>query len=140
MFCILQAGLVHRFFCLNLLFNRKNKALDCSQKSFSGIGKKKSAFLQVKDRILKHCVLLVSHPALAVQLLMTVFGLISFQRDEDTCPTLAPACSCTSGRPGLPGPPGPPVSSLSHPVCCMCWCCFVFCGMLGMWITPLGLC
>uniref|UniRef100_A0A8C5TCW1 Collagen alpha-1(XX) chain n=1 Tax=Malurus cyaneus samueli TaxID=2593467 RepID=A0A8C5TCW1_9PASS len=36
-------------------------------------------------------------------------------RDEDTCPTLAPACSCTSGRPGLPGPPGPPVSSLSHP-------------------------
>uniref|UniRef100_A0A8C3MDP1 Uncharacterized protein n=1 Tax=Geospiza parvula TaxID=87175 RepID=A0A8C3MDP1_GEOPR len=35
--------------------------------------------------------------------------------DEDTCPTLAPACSCTSGRPGLPGPPGPPVSSPSHP-------------------------
>uniref|UniRef100_A0A663MU80 Collagen alpha-1(XX) chain n=1 Tax=Athene cunicularia TaxID=194338 RepID=A0A663MU80_ATHCN len=32
-------------------------------------------------------------------------------RDEETCPTLAPACSCTSGRPGLPGPPGPPVSS-----------------------------
>ncbi|OWK56567.1 Collagen alpha-1(XX) chain [Lonchura striata] len=31
-------------------------------------------------------------------------------RDEDTCPTLAPACSCTSGRPGLPGPPGPPGS------------------------------
>lgn len=54
MFCILQAGLVHKFFCLNLLFNRKNKALDCSQKSFSGIGKKKSAFLQVKDGILKH--------------------------------------------------------------------------------------
>nr|XP_047930699.1 collagen alpha-1(XX) chain isoform X2 [Anser cygnoides] len=31
-------------------------------------------------------------------------------RDEETCPTLAPACSCTSGRPGLPGPPGPPGS------------------------------
>ncbi|NWY68605.1 COKA1 protein, partial [Erithacus rubecula] len=31
-------------------------------------------------------------------------------RDEDTCPTLAPACSCTSGHPGLPGPPGPPGS------------------------------
>uniref|UniRef100_A0A8C4TTP3 Collagen alpha-1(XX) chain n=1 Tax=Falco tinnunculus TaxID=100819 RepID=A0A8C4TTP3_FALTI len=31
-------------------------------------------------------------------------------RDEDTCPSLAPACSCTSGRPGLPGPPGPPGS------------------------------
>uniref|UniRef100_U3IHX3 Collagen type XX alpha 1 chain n=1 Tax=Anas platyrhynchos platyrhynchos TaxID=8840 RepID=U3IHX3_ANAPP len=29
-------------------------------------------------------------------------------RDEETCPTSAPACSCTSGRPGLPGPPGPP--------------------------------
>uniref|UniRef100_A0A8C3JYU8 Collagen alpha-1(XX) chain n=1 Tax=Calidris pygmaea TaxID=425635 RepID=A0A8C3JYU8_9CHAR len=35
-------------------------------------------------------------------------------RDEETCPTLAPACSCTSGRPGLPGPPGPPVSSPFH--------------------------
>ncbi|KAF4795759.1 Collagen alpha-1(XX) chain [Turdus rufiventris] len=34
----------------------------------------------------------------------------SVPRDEDTCPTLAPACSCTSGRPGLPGPPGPPGS------------------------------
>uniref|UniRef100_A0A8C9EZT5 Collagen type XX alpha 1 chain n=1 Tax=Pavo cristatus TaxID=9049 RepID=A0A8C9EZT5_PAVCR len=32
-------------------------------------------------------------------------------RDEESCPTIAPACSCTSGRPGLPGPPGPPVSS-----------------------------
>ncbi|XP_032054527.1 collagen alpha-1(XX) chain isoform X1 [Aythya fuligula] len=31
-------------------------------------------------------------------------------RDEETCPTLAPACSCTSGHPGLPGPPGPPGS------------------------------
>ncbi|XP_062360948.1 collagen alpha-1(XX) chain [Cinclus cinclus] len=31
-------------------------------------------------------------------------------RDEDTCPTLAAACSCTSGCPGLPGPPGPPGS------------------------------
>uniref|UniRef100_A0A493SYM6 Collagen alpha-1(XX) chain n=1 Tax=Anas platyrhynchos platyrhynchos TaxID=8840 RepID=A0A493SYM6_ANAPP len=35
-------------------------------------------------------------------------------RDEETCPTSAPACSCTSGRPGLPGPPGPPVSSPFH--------------------------
>ncbi|KAK2520693.1 hypothetical protein Q9233_011329 [Columba guinea] len=32
-------------------------------------------------------------------------------RDEETCPTLAPACSCTSGRPGLPGPPGPPCTN-----------------------------
>ncbi|XP_072206162.1 collagen alpha-1(XX) chain [Excalfactoria chinensis] len=31
-------------------------------------------------------------------------------RDEESCPTIAPACSCTSGRPGLPGPPGPPGS------------------------------
>ncbi|KGL80655.1 Collagen alpha-1(XX) chain, partial [Tinamus guttatus] len=31
-------------------------------------------------------------------------------RDEETCPTLAPACTCTSGLPGLPGPPGPPGS------------------------------
>ncbi|XP_035755165.1 collagen alpha-1(XX) chain [Egretta garzetta] len=31
-------------------------------------------------------------------------------RDEETCPSLAPACSCTSGHPGLPGPPGPPGS------------------------------
>ncbi|XP_054247953.1 collagen alpha-1(XX) chain [Indicator indicator] len=31
-------------------------------------------------------------------------------RDEETCPTLAPACSCASGHPGLPGPPGPPGS------------------------------
>uniref|UniRef100_A0A669NZU2 Collagen alpha-1(XX) chain n=1 Tax=Phasianus colchicus TaxID=9054 RepID=A0A669NZU2_PHACC len=29
-------------------------------------------------------------------------------RDEESCPSIAPACSCTSGRPGLPGPPGPP--------------------------------
>uniref|UniRef100_A0A8C0AQ17 Collagen alpha-1(XX) chain n=1 Tax=Buteo japonicus TaxID=224669 RepID=A0A8C0AQ17_9AVES len=36
-------------------------------------------------------------------------------RDEETCPTLAPACSCTSGRPGSPGPPGPPVSSPFQP-------------------------
>uniref|UniRef100_A0A8B9NT82 Collagen alpha-1(XX) chain n=1 Tax=Apteryx owenii TaxID=8824 RepID=A0A8B9NT82_APTOW len=35
-------------------------------------------------------------------------------RDEETCPTLAPACTCTSGLPGLPGPPGPPVSLSSH--------------------------
>uniref|UniRef100_A0A672UH49 Collagen alpha-1(XX) chain n=1 Tax=Strigops habroptila TaxID=2489341 RepID=A0A672UH49_STRHB len=35
-------------------------------------------------------------------------------RDEETCPSLAPACSCSSGRPGLPGPPGPPVSSPFH--------------------------
>ncbi|KAJ7417494.1 Collagen alpha-1(XX) chain [Willisornis vidua] len=32
----------------------------------------------------------------------------SAPRDEETCPALAPACSCTSGHPGLPGPPGPP--------------------------------
>uniref|UniRef100_A0A8C3KZX4 Collagen type XX alpha 1 chain n=1 Tax=Chrysolophus pictus TaxID=9089 RepID=A0A8C3KZX4_CHRPC len=31
-------------------------------------------------------------------------------RDEESCPSIAPACSCTSGRPGLPGPPGPPGS------------------------------
>ncbi|XP_071616240.1 collagen alpha-1(XX) chain [Heliangelus exortis] len=31
-------------------------------------------------------------------------------RDEETCPSIAPACSCTSGHPGLPGPPGPPGS------------------------------
>ncbi|KFV72898.1 Collagen alpha-1(XX) chain, partial [Struthio camelus australis] len=31
-------------------------------------------------------------------------------RDEETCPTLSPACTCTSGLPGLPGPPGPPGS------------------------------
>ncbi|XP_025057443.1 collagen alpha-1(XX) chain [Alligator sinensis] len=31
-------------------------------------------------------------------------------RDEETCPALAPACTCMSGVPGLPGPPGPPGS------------------------------
>uniref|UniRef100_A0A8C3JYN8 Collagen alpha-1(XX) chain n=1 Tax=Calidris pygmaea TaxID=425635 RepID=A0A8C3JYN8_9CHAR len=49
-------------------------------------------------------------------------------RDEETCPTLAPACSCTSGRPGLPGPPGPPVSSPFHAVYCTHWCCFMLFG------------
>uniref|UniRef100_A0A452GNU7 Collagen alpha-1(XX) chain n=1 Tax=Gopherus agassizii TaxID=38772 RepID=A0A452GNU7_9SAUR len=29
-------------------------------------------------------------------------------RNEETCPTLTPSCTCTSGIPGLPGPPGPP--------------------------------
>ncbi|XP_034643663.1 collagen alpha-1(XX) chain isoform X3 [Trachemys scripta elegans] len=31
-------------------------------------------------------------------------------RNEETCPTLTPSCTCTSGIPGLPGPPGPPGS------------------------------
>ncbi|XP_019365652.1 PREDICTED: collagen alpha-1(XX) chain [Gavialis gangeticus] len=31
-------------------------------------------------------------------------------RDEETCPALAPACTCMSSVPGLPGPPGPPGS------------------------------
>ncbi|XP_026508582.1 collagen alpha-1(XX) chain isoform X3 [Terrapene carolina triunguis] len=31
-------------------------------------------------------------------------------RNEETCPTLTPFCTCTSGIPGLPGPPGPPGS------------------------------
>uniref|UniRef100_A0A8C4TTQ4 Collagen alpha-1(XX) chain n=1 Tax=Falco tinnunculus TaxID=100819 RepID=A0A8C4TTQ4_FALTI len=59
-------------------------------------------------------------------------------RDEDTCPSLAPACSCTSGRPGLPGPPGPPVSSPStqHVACTgVDSCCL---GMVGMRIMLLG--
>ncbi|XP_072852842.2 collagen alpha-1(XX) chain [Pogona vitticeps] len=29
-------------------------------------------------------------------------------RDEETCPSQLPSCSCTSGIPGLQGPPGPP--------------------------------
>ncbi|XP_066480827.1 collagen alpha-1(XX) chain [Tiliqua scincoides] len=31
-------------------------------------------------------------------------------RDEETCPSLLPSCSCISEIPGLPGPPGPPGS------------------------------
>uniref|UniRef100_A0A672UIA4 Collagen type XX alpha 1 chain n=1 Tax=Strigops habroptila TaxID=2489341 RepID=A0A672UIA4_STRHB len=49
-------------------------------------------------------------------------------RDEETCPSLAPACSCSSGRPGLPGPPGPPVSSPFHAVYCTQWFEFMLFG------------
>ncbi|XP_077191952.1 collagen alpha-1(XX) chain isoform X1 [Paroedura picta] len=31
-------------------------------------------------------------------------------RDEETCPSVFPSCTCTSGIPGVPGPPGPPGS------------------------------
>lgn len=69
-------------------------------------------------------------------------GFLSFQRDEETCPTLAPACSCTSGHPGLPGPPGPPVSSPFHMFlqssiyCILVSCCS---GTPGLRIILLGL-
>uniref|UniRef100_A0A7M4EDF1 Collagen type XX alpha 1 chain n=1 Tax=Crocodylus porosus TaxID=8502 RepID=A0A7M4EDF1_CROPO len=48
-------------------------------------------------------------------------------RDEETCPALAPACTCMSSVPGLPGPPGPPVSSDFHvcpqkQLCTALWC------------------
>lgn len=121
------------FFWSKLVIWQKNKALYCSQKSLGGV-EKISVCLQLKHR---ECCLWSTPPLL--HSCLCHFGLLLFQRDEETCPTLAPACSCTSGRPGLPGPPGPPVSSPFHAVYWFTDIASCSSGMSGMRRMLLGL-
>lgn len=113
--CKFQAGLVHihiQVYSLNVLFDRKIRHWKFYKKFF--VVEKICVFLHWKDWLLKHWKCYLSSIPLLLHSCSHHLGFLSFQRDEETCPTLAPACSCTSGRPGLPGPPGPPVSSPFH--------------------------
>uniref|UniRef100_A0A670Z5A6 Collagen type XX alpha 1 chain n=1 Tax=Pseudonaja textilis TaxID=8673 RepID=A0A670Z5A6_PSETE len=57
-----------------------------------------------------------SGSAMVSFLMVHSLSLISPKRDEETCPSLLPSCSCTSDIPGLPGPPGPPLGNKSESV------------------------